>query len=107
MMSMMVEDELKALGCSVVTATNLDEGAKLATTTELDVGLLDVNITGRLVYPVAEALRRRGIPFIFTTAYIRQHLEPEYQTVPRLNKPFRMHDLKDALRRTVKAASAH
>lgn len=102
MMSTMVEDELKSLGCSVVAAADLTEGARLATTTDLDVGLLDVNITGRPVYPVADALRRRGIPFIFTTAYIREYLKPEYQAVPRLNKPFRLHDLADALRRTVK-----
>jgi CheY-like chemotaxis protein len=107
MMLMMVEDELKSLGCSVVTAANLDEGAKLASTSDLDVALLDVNITGRPVYPVADALRRRGIPFIFTTAYVREHLKPEYQAAPRLNKPFRLHDLKDALRRTAKAFPAH
>lgn len=107
MMSMMVEDELKALGCSVVSAHNLDEGAKLATTTELDIGVLDVNITGRPVYPVADALRRRGIPFIFTTAYIRQHLAPEYQAAPRLNKPFRLQELREALRRTVMDRAAN
>lgn len=106
MMSTMVEDELKSLGCSVVAATDLAEGARLATTTDVDVGLLDVNITGRPVYPVADALRRRGIPFIFTTAYVREHLEPEYQAVPRLNKPFRLNDLADALRRTVKPAAS-
>lgn len=107
MMSMMVEDELKALGCTVVSAMDLAEGAKLASTQDVDVALLDVNITGRPVYPVADALRRRGIPFIFTTAYIRQHLEPAYQAAPRLNKPFRMRDLREALHRTVKGEPAH
>lgn len=107
MMSAMVEDELKALGCSVVTATDLAEGARLAATTDVDVALLDVNITGRPVYPVAEALRRRNIPFIFTTAYIRQNLEPEYRASPRLDKPFRMRELEDALRQIMKATPAH
>ena len=53
----------------------------------IDAAVLDVNLNGQLSFPVADALKRRGVRFVFATGY--QNLIPayRYQGVPRLQKP--------------------
>lgn len=99
MLSMMLEDALETLGCTVHTATTVREGVRLAATAEAQIGLLDVNVAGQAVYPVAEVLRQRGIPFVFVTAYVHADVAQEYGRVPRLHKPFHLADLEGLLRR--------
>lgn len=106
MLSMMLEDALSILGCTVVKASRVAEGTALAGSAEADVAVLDVNVAGQHVYPVAATLRRRGIPFIFVTAYVRDGVPPEYANEPLLHKPFRLAELEDLLRRTVKPVHA-
>jgi DNA-binding response OmpR family regulator len=70
MLSLSLEDMLRDLGCVVVgTAAKLDDAMTMARTSEFDVALLDVNINGKRVDPVAEAIRQRGMPVIFVTGY--------------------------------------
>ena len=58
MVSMMLEDFLEDLGCVVVaTASRLEEALKKAAELQIDVAVLDVNLAGKLSYPVAELLR--------------------------------------------------
>jgi hypothetical protein len=57
----------------------------------MDVAILDVNINGNEVYPVAEALAARDIPFAFVTCY-GGNLRGDR---PRLQKPFRRRDLRE------------
>jgi DNA-binding response OmpR family regulator len=106
MLSMMLEDALSILGCTVIKAARVAEGAALAASADADVAVLDVNIAGQHVYPVAAALRRRGIPFIFVTAYVRDGVPPEYAGAPLLHKPFRLAELEDLLRRTEKPVTS-
>lgn len=106
MLSMMLEDALSILGCTVIKASRVPEGVALAESTDADIAVLDVNIAGQHVYPVAANLRRRGIPFIFVTAYVRDGVPPEYSDEPLLHKPFRLAELEDLLRRTVKPVTA-
>jgi CheY-like chemotaxis protein len=66
----MVADMLEELGGLVVgPAVTLAEGLALAETAEIDVAVLDVNLRGQRVDPVAEMLQKRGIPFVFATGY--------------------------------------
>jgi DNA-binding response OmpR family regulator len=58
-----------------------------------DVAVLDVNLGGDRVYPVAHALSRRNVPFLFVTGYSTGVLPCEYAERPRLCKPFKMADL--------------
>lgn len=58
-----------------------------------DAAILDINLGGELAYPVADALRRRGIPFIFATGYDASAIPPAYADVPRVEKPV---DLRSA-----------
>lgn len=52
-----------------------------------DAAILDINLGGEMVYPVAEALRACAIPFIFTTGYEAEAILPAYAGVPRAEKP--------------------
>jgi CheY-like chemotaxis protein len=70
MLSLILQDMLVDLGCVVAgTAAKLDGALEMAQTSEYDVALLDVNLGGKRVDPVAEAVRARGAPIIFVTGY--------------------------------------
>ena len=70
MLSLSLEDMLHDLGCVVAgTAAKLDDAMAMARASDFDVALLDVNLNGKRVDPVAEAIRERGTPIIFVTGY--------------------------------------
>ena len=70
MIAMLIEDMLVELGCDVVaTAAKLDDAVSLAQSGSFDLAFLDLNLRGVASYPVAQALRERGIPFAFVTGY--------------------------------------
>jgi CheY-like chemotaxis protein len=52
-----------------------------------DVAMLDVSLSGEMVYPVADALASRGVPFLFATGYDRVALPERYAAMRRLEKP--------------------
>jgi CheY-like chemotaxis protein len=99
MIAMLVEDMLAELGCAVVgPAHALDVALDLALTElGLDAALLDVNLGGEPVFAVADALRKRGVPAIFSTGYGDAALREVDRGAPVLQKPFRAHDLAKAL----------
>ena len=100
--SMMLVDMLGDLGHEVVgTATRLDEALRLAATAELDLAMLDLNLAGQQTYPVAEALRARGLRFVFATGYGGDGLPESWRGTPTLQKPFMMQDLEKALAQAV------
>jgi hypothetical protein len=63
----------------------------------LDAALLDVNVAGRQVFPVAEALTERGVPFVFSTGYGEGGLPDEWRGSPTIQKPFTEAAVRDAL----------
>ncbi len=98
LVSMLVEDMLADFGCSVVgPAPDLEEALSLASTAEIDAALLDVNVAGKPIFPVADALKARGVPFAFASGYGAAGVEGEHATAPVLQKPFRQSDLERAL----------
>lgn len=54
----------------------------------IDAALLDINLQGELVYPVAHALAARGVPFVFVTAQPRSHILEAYRDRPVVPKPY-------------------
>jgi CheY-like chemotaxis protein len=106
MIAMLVEDMLADLGCAVIgPAHGLATALDLAHAThELDVALLDVNLSGQPVFPVADALRARRIPIIFCTGYGDAGLRDSDRGAPVLQKPYRAKDLADTLTAALKAA---
>lgn len=95
---MLIEDMLAELGYEVTAiSTHLEEALQLARTSDIDFAVLDVNLNGQRSFPVADALRRRGIPFIFATGYGAKILQPPYRGTTTLQKPFELDELKRAL----------
>lgn len=99
MIAMLVEDMLADLGCTVVgPAHTLDAALKLVESEgQIDAALLDVNLAGQPVFPVADALRARHVPPIFSTGYGEAGLRESDAGAPVLQKPFRAGDLARAL----------
>ncbi len=75
-------------GRVVGPVTTLEEALAKARDEPLDGAILDVNIGGRKITPVARVLRERGVPFILSTGYGPQGLDPEIADAPSLCKPF-------------------
>lgn len=98
MVSMLIEDMLGDLGCHVVgPAARLDEALELAHAGELDCAVLDVNLGGQPIFPLADVLRGKGKPFAFATGYGDAGLRDVDKGTPVLQKPFRESDLARVL----------
>ena len=98
MVSMLIEDMLSELGCEVVgPASRLDEAMSLASEADLDCAVLDVNLGGQPIFPLADLLRERGRPFAFATGYGDAGLRDVDKGSPVLQKPFREGDLARVL----------
>jgi CheY-like chemotaxis protein len=97
--AMQIEDTLHAAGCEVVGPVGtLQAAIALARKEALDAAVLDVNLDGENVYPAAEELKARGIPFIFATGYGESTLPEQWRDQPRLSKPFGHRELEQLLR---------
>jgi hypothetical protein len=54
------------------------------------VAIIDINLKGELAYPIADALLRQRIPFVFATGYTADDIPARFQDVIRWEKPFEM-----------------
>jgi CheY-like chemotaxis protein len=89
LVSMLIEDMVCDCGGQVVgPASTFEQAITLAVEEDLDLAILDVNMAGLAVYPVADILRHRGIPFIFVTGYDPGIIPTRYRQAPVLLKPF-------------------
>src|SRR5437868_14790746 len=101
MIRMLLEDMLSELGYTIAAeAARLDEALAAAKTGDFDIAILDVNLNGQTIAPVAEALAARGTPFVFATGYGERGLPEAYRDRPTLKKPFQM----DVLGRMLESA---
>lgn len=96
-----LEDMLEEMGCSLVgPAMRLDQAeAMLEQASGADVAVLDVNIGGQPVFPLAEKLAARGVPLVLATGYGRDGLPEAWRDATVLGKPYTFDDLASALRR--------
>lgn len=91
-------EQVNRLGGEVVGPTrSVTEAARLLAQGQVDLGLLDVNLNGEMVFPLAEAMADRGVPFIFLTGY--DELPPAWSGHLRLEKPVNTRLLEEAIRR--------
>jgi CheY-like chemotaxis protein len=94
MIRMMVADMLEELGYNIAAeAGDINEAIKLAQSVEFDLAILDVNVNGKVISPVADLLAARNRPFIFATGYGSSGLPAEYRDRPALQKPFQIDTL--------------
>jgi len=107
LVSLTTVDFLESIGCEVVgPAARLAAAFELAQSESLDAAVLDINIAGDMVWPVAEELRRRDVPFIFLSAHPRLSEIPiPFAAVPRLEKPLEQNRLLCQLRAIWDASS--
>lgn len=99
LVALMIEDMLVDLGFAVVaTAAQLTKARELACTGFFELAVLDVNLAGEFVFPVARILRDRRIPFLFSTGYGGPPLEEEFRQIPTIGKPFSVDQLDEKLR---------
>jgi CheY-like chemotaxis protein len=104
---LLMEDMLSTLGCVVVAAASrMSEAIEQASKLEFDAAVLDVNVGGHAVFPVAEILAARRVPIVFSTGYGVSGIEARWRDRPILQKPFYERDLGDALARAMGAAAA-
>jgi CheY-like chemotaxis protein len=95
---MLLEDMLADLGYEVAAAVGtIAEASELAASGDFNAAILDVNLDGQEIYPVAEILAKRGLPFVFVTGYGERSLTEPYRDRPALQKPFQIDQLKAAL----------
>lgn len=94
-----LRDALVAAGAEVVgpIATVADAIACVDAGTVLDAAVLDINLRGAMVYPVADGLAARGIPFLFATGYDAGSLPDRFATAVRLEKPVKAAKLADVI----------
>jgi DNA-binding response OmpR family regulator len=80
---------LDRLGGEVVgPVPGLDEAVRLATTERLEAAILDIKLAdGRTVYPLADLLAGRGIPFLFVSGYAQEDIPQRYRSIPLIVKP--------------------
>lgn len=107
MIRMMVADMLEELGYAIAgEAGDIDEAIRLVQTTDFDLAILDVNVNGKVISPVAEAVQMRNRPFVFATGYGAQGLPEKFRDRPALEKPFQMETLARAIEDALKGIAA-
>jgi CheY-like chemotaxis protein len=106
LVAQLIQEMLEAAGC-VVTGPipRLPEAVEAAARERCDAAILDVNLGGDRIDPVAATLTQRGIPFAFVTGYGQEFLPNGYAGRPRLCKPFKRADLIATLTRLVQPAA--
>ncbi|HVR82452.1 MAG TPA: response regulator, partial [Luteimonas sp.] len=87
-LAIMLEDALQDAGYRVLKAGRLPKALALATSERIDAAILDINLAGKEVFPVADELRRRGIALMFTSGYGEDGLPAAYRDAPMLQKPY-------------------
>lgn len=104
LVAMLLEDLLRSVGCEAVKAPNVPQALALIESEQIDGALLDVNLRGGRVYPVATELKQRDIPFVFTTGYDENTIDKCWRDRPVLRKPFALDELEPVIALTFTAA---
>src|SRR3954449_5280792 len=89
LLALQLEEMLQSRGATVLGPyRRLEDALKAAERDSFDFALLDINLSGTMVYPLADHLLARGNPFLFLTGYSLPNLPERFRGVTRLNKPW-------------------
>ena len=94
LLALLLEEELHSVGCIVTeTVADLEKARNAARQTDFDIALLDINLSGEMVYPFADELSQRGIPFVFLSGYGAASGPERFRDRPRVAKPYELTEL--------------
>jgi CheY-like chemotaxis protein len=98
MIAMLIEDYLSELGHEMAwQSDNIPEALQIIDTNEdIDGAILDMNLRGESVHPIAEVLRAKEVPFCFMTGY-GAGAATSHPDVPVISKPFDIAALRDTI----------
>lgn len=97
---LMLAEMMSELGHVVVAeASNIEIAQRLAETADFNLAVLDISVGGCNIWPVAETIERRGLPFLFMSGYGGDSLPEAFHDRPLLNKPCTIQKLKQAIDR--------
>jgi CheY-like chemotaxis protein len=100
-------DLLGDLGCQVVgPAPNMAAGRELIEVADFDAAIIDVHIRGERVFPLCDALEAKGVPFVLTSGYADWTMPDKWRDRPRLQKPYTIDDVSEALAGILTASEA-
>ena len=98
LVAILIEEILESAGCIVMgPIPRVPEALDAINHDDCDAAVLDVNLAGERIDPVADVLCERNVPFMFVTGYGANALPREYAERPHICKPFRMAELLGAL----------
>src|SRR5262249_61354093 len=94
LVGMMMHDTLTDLGFEVIGPVNtLSDAAEAIEREDFHAAILDVNLNGEFIYPLADVVAARGLPFVFVTGYGAEGIDPRFAGGPVLQKPSEIHQL--------------
>jgi DNA-binding NtrC family response regulator len=89
LVALLLQGELEALGFSIVGPfTSVTSGIEASRREDFDLAILDVNLGGEMVFPLADELSAHGVPFLFVSGYGEVVLPERHRAAPRLAKPY-------------------
>lgn len=94
---------LRSCGAKILgPVSDLESASRILNFEIIDAAVLDINLKGQIVFPIARALRARNVPFVFTTGYDRRSIDAEFQDVLVWEKPFDLLAMVQALANMVR-----
>jgi len=109
LVAMLLEDMLVDAGYTIAgTVSAIAQALEFvaASAADFDVAILDVNLRGQPIFPVAEALAETAKPFVFATGYGAGSLPETWRGRPTLQKPFGAGDVERVLATALAASAA-
>ena len=103
LMAEVICDFVRACGFQPVgPASTVEGGVRLAREEEIDAAILDINLQGRLCFPICSALAQKHVPFIFLSGYATTLLVPsEFRAVRHIEKPFAAEEFESILQELI------
>jgi DNA-binding response OmpR family regulator len=103
LVGLVLEDDLRRAGYAVSGPfATLASAMEAARREVFDLAVLDINLGGEMVFPLADELEARGIPYILLSGYSAMHLPERFRSAPRSAKP---HDPASLIREVQRLVS--
>jgi PAS domain S-box-containing protein len=106
LVAMMIQECLAEFGYQVIgPISTTTEAAAKAKDGQFEAAVLDINLGDGAVYPIADMLAARGVPFVFVTGYEADSVDSRFRNIPILQKPIERDMLRRIFAMTAKASA--